>query len=52
MRKQELNYALTIKLSEAQRTAIEKLAERQECTLGSAGRFLLDRGLAATGLKA
>ena len=45
MRKQELNYALTIKLSESQRMAIENLAERQETTLGAAARFVLDRGL-------
>ena len=47
MRKQELNYALTIKLSASQRKAIENLAARRETTLGAAARFVLDRGLKA-----
>lgn len=47
MRKQELNYALTIKMSEGQRKAIENLAERQETTLGAAARFVMAIGLKA-----
>ena len=45
MRKQELNYALTIKLSEDQRMAIERLAESQETTLGAAARHVMAIGL-------
>lgn len=51
MRKVELNYGMTIKMSESQRRAIEGLADRQECTLGAAARFLLDKGIRAVGLK-
>jgi hypothetical protein len=47
MRKQELNYALTIKLSEGQRKAIERLAEARETTLGAAARLVMAIGLKA-----
>lgn len=52
MRKVEYNQQLTIKLSPEQRAIVEGLASRQETSLGSAARFLLDRGISATGLRA
>lgn len=52
MRKQNLNYALTIKVSEAQRMAVEHLAETQEITLGEASRRILTSGMTALGIKA
>lgn len=50
MRKQNLNYALTIKVSEAQRKAVEHLAESRETTLGEAARCILASGMQAMGI--
>jgi hypothetical protein len=52
MRKPNLNYAITVKLSEQQRTVIEKLADRKETTLGEATRTLIVRGMEAMKLTA
>ncbi len=52
MRKVEYNEQLTIKLSKEQRRIVEALADRQESSLGSAARFLIDRGISAAGLSA
>lgn len=52
MRKVEYNEQLTLKLSREQRQIVECLAYRQETSLGSAARFLLDRGISAAGLRA
>jgi hypothetical protein len=51
---QKVNYfhALTVKLSEPQRKAIEGLASRQETTLGAATRYVLDAGLKSLDIKA
>lgn len=51
MRKQRLVRPLSIVLNEQQRTTIENLAESQECTIGAAARFLIDRGIKAAGLQ-
>lgn len=51
MRKVEYNEQLTLKLSREQRQIVEGLADRQETSLGSAARFLLDRGISAAGLR-
>jgi hypothetical protein len=51
MRKVILNWAVTIKISESQRKAIEGLADRQECTLGAAARYIIDAGLRSLDLK-
>ncbi len=51
MRRVNLNQAMTIKMSEAQRKAIEGLADRQECTLGAAARFVIEAGLRSLKMK-
>ena len=51
MKKVEFNEALSIKLSREQRAIIEGLATRQETSLGMATRFILEKGIAAMGLK-
>ena len=50
MKKVEYHDAITIKLSENQRHVIERLADRQETTLGAATRQILEKGIAAMGL--
>ena len=50
MKRVEYRDALTVNLSEAQRKIIEGLANRQETSLSAATRFLIDRGITATGL--
>lgn len=50
MKKVEYHDAITVKLSEKQRHAIERLADREETTLGSATRQILEQGIAAMGL--
>lgn len=50
MRKQRLVRPLSIVLNEEQRKTIERLAENQECTIGAAARFLIDRGIKSAGL--
>lgn len=52
MKRVEYRDALTVNLSESQRRVIEGLAARQEVSLSAATRFLIDRGISATGLKA
>ncbi len=52
MRKVEYNEQLTMKLSKEQRAIVEGLACRQETSLAGAARFLLERGISATGLRA
>ncbi len=52
MRKVEYNEQLTLKLSPEQRAIVEGLADRQETSLGSAARFLLEKGISAAGLRA
>ena len=52
MRRVELNEQITLRLSKEQRQIIESLADRQETSLGTAARFLISKGIAATGLKA
>jgi len=45
MRKVELREALTLKLSPAQRQAIEELAEQEDMTLGNACRIFISAGI-------
>lgn len=52
MRRNEFNEQLTLKISREQRAVVEKIASSQEVSLAGAARFLLDRGISATGLKA
>jgi hypothetical protein len=52
MRKVNLNWALTIKMSESQRKAIEKLADHENTTLGEAARTVLSRGFEAMAIPA
>jgi hypothetical protein len=42
---------MSLLLNEKQRAAIEKLAEQRETSLGEITRDLIERGLAASGLK-
>jgi hypothetical protein len=51
MKKVQYNHHLSLVLNDQQRQIIERLADRQECTLGCAARFLLEKGISATGLK-
>jgi hypothetical protein len=39
------NQALSLKISESQRRAIERIADRKQMTLGNACRLLIDKGL-------
>lgn len=52
MRKVVLNQSLALRLSDQQRTAIERLAERREIALGEAARAILDAGLKAMAISA
>jgi hypothetical protein len=45
MRKLNLNFGLTIMMSQEQRAVIEQLADRQNTTLGEAARTLINRGI-------
>jgi hypothetical protein len=47
MRKLNLNFGLTIMMSQQQRAVIEQLADRQNTTLGEAARTLINRGIEA-----
>jgi hypothetical protein len=51
MKKVEFNEALSLKLSKEQRAIIEGLATRQETSLGTATRFILEKGIMALGLR-
>jgi hypothetical protein len=51
MKKPTYNHHLSLVLNSEQRRMIENLAERQEVTLGQAARFLLEKGISASGLK-
>lgn len=46
-RKPILNWALTLRLSEGQRKAIETIADRNDIGLGDVVRQLIDEGLAS-----
>ncbi len=50
-RKVVLNQSLSLKLSEAQRKAIEDLADQREIALGEAARTIIDAGLEAMEMK-
>jgi hypothetical protein len=51
MKKVQYNHHLSLVLNDQQRQIIEHLANRQECTLGCAARFLLEKGINAVGIK-
>lgn len=50
-RRQELCYALTMKLNETQRRAVEHIADTQEVTLGQAARHVLMAGFKALNIE-
>jgi len=52
VRKVTLNWALTIKMSEQQRKAIETLADHGNTTLAEAARTVLSRGFKAMAISA
>jgi len=50
-RKQILNWALTLRLSEGQRKAIEQLADKNAIGLGDVTRQLIDEALASRSVR-
>ena len=47
MRKVNFVQSLSIKVSENQRRTLERIAQKKDCTLGEASRFVIDAGLKA-----
>ena len=52
MKKVQFGRAISIKISEKQRRIIDKMAEREDMTLGSSTRLLIDAGIKALGISA
>jgi hypothetical protein len=50
MKKDFLNYGMSLMLSESQRRAIEDLSEKRETSLAEAARFVIDAGLNTLGI--
>jgi hypothetical protein len=51
MRKVQYNASLAVKVSEAQRAAVEHLALTKDLSLGEATRELLSKGIEVIGIK-
>ena len=51
MHKVMFNQSLSIKLSEQQRRNIERIAEKQNWTLGESARYVLDNGFKAINMR-